>query len=403
MKNIFLHGLIVLFIVSLLWSCKKESEDSIAQPDFIKTSLPVSLAIDGGQEFEFYIANATEGVVYQWELPDMLTLISGQGTNRITVQGSVEGGLIPVKSLGVTAVKNKKRSYTRWFYKEITILTPPPSLDNYKTKRFGSKTWMIENLNEKGVDGNLGWAYDNNENKSAIYGRLYTWAEALTGISKATVAQNPYKFGYAGVDDAGNAFKFDGTTASSANIQIQGACPKGWHLANANDWYDLLVAIKAEYNISGSVLSDVGSSKDGYIIGWGREVGVVNSITLTNWGIVGPYLKGSSPQSAGGLWEGGTTFNYGGNSNFPSGAYPLFKELSEQIDFNILPNGRWNEASKAFQQEGLYSYHWVPFLSANVGNNPLRLTIGAGNANFSNGTDSGLNGYCIRCVANYID
>lgn len=401
MKKIFFQGLVALFSVFLLWSCNKDSEGSISQPDFIKTSLPVSLAIDGGQEFEFYIADEVEGVSYQWELPDMLTLLSGQGTNRIMVKGDVKGGVIPVKSLGVTAVKNNQSSYTRWFYKEVTILTPPPSLDNYKTKRFGSKTWMIENLNEKGSDGNLGWAYDNNESKSAIYGRLYTWAEAITGVSKATSADNPYKFGYAGVDDAGNAFKLDGTTASSANIQIQGACPKGWHVANVNDWYDLLVSIKAEYNIPGNTLSDIGSSKDGYIIGWGREIGVVSSITLTNWGIVGPYLKGSSPQSVGGLWDGGTTFNYGGNANFPGGAYPLFKELSGQIDFNILPSGRWNEASKVFQQEGLYSYHWVSFLSANSGNNPLRLTIGSGNANFSNGTDSGLNGHCVRCVANY--
>ncbi|WP_158499848.1 FISUMP domain-containing protein [Sphingobacterium paucimobilis] len=401
MKKIFCHSLVLLLSFSFLLSCSKDGEDTIPQPDFIKTSLPISLAIDGGQEFDFYIADEDTGITYQWELPNMLTLIAGQGTSRITVKGVVEGGVIPVKSLGVTAVKNDKSSYTRWFYKEVTILTPPPSLDGYKTKRFGSKTWMLENLNEKGADGNLGWAYDNNVNKSAVYGRLYTWAEAITGISKATAAQNPYKFGYAGVDDAGNAFRLDGTTASSANIQIQGACPKGWHLANVNDWYDLLVSIKAEYNIPGSTLAEIGASKDGYTIGWGREVGVINSITLTNWGLVGPYLKGSSPQSAGGLWDGGTTFNYGGNANFPSGAYPLFKELSTQIDFNILPSGRWNEASKVFQQEGLYSYHWVAFLSANAGNNPLRLTIGSANANFSNGTDSGLNGHCVRCVANY--
>src|SRR5690606_5641444 len=212
-------------------------------------------------------------------------------------------------------------------------------LEGYKTKLYGSKMWMIENLNEAGEDGNLGWAYSDPQ-KTARYGRLYTWHEAMTGIPNATAANNPYATPNAsGIDDAGNPYIMDGTYANSYNIQVQGACPQGWHVPNMNDWYDLLVAIKDEYNIPANVLSDVGSTKDGYIIALGRQTGVVNAMNLTNWGMVGAYLKGSSPQNAGGLWEGGTTFYYGGNTSlgFPAGDYPLYKDLSSEIAFNILP------------------------------------------------------------------
>lgn len=397
--KIFL-GLVITPLLLVFSSCQKEEKTAVTQPDFIQVSLPISLAIDGGQEFELYIPDKEEGVTYHWTLPESLTLIAGQGTNRITVVGDIVGGTVPVKSIGVTAERAGKQSYTRWFYKEIAILTPPPTLPDYRTKRYGAKTWMIENLNDDGDDGNLGWAYNNDPQKAELHGRYYTWHEAMTGISKATAAQNPYTWGSSGIDDAGNAYVIDGTAANSFNIQVQGACPEGWHIPNVNDWYDLLVAIKADYGIPGNTLSDVGNSKDGYIIGWGREIGVTTSIVLTTWGIVGPYLKGSSPISAGGLWSGETTFSYGGNANFPGGNYPLFKDLSSEIAFNILPSGR-RTAAGVFNDESRYSYHWVAYIGTANQNNPLRLTIGSGNANFSNGYANPLDAHCLRCVANY--
>src|SRR5690606_35686996 len=397
-KNIFLY---LVLLTLFMGACQRADDPQPWQPDFIRTNLPATLSIEGGVEVELYIADAEPGAAYVWTVPQALEIVDGQQTNRIVVRGSRQGGLIPAKSIGVQGERNGEKSFTRWFYKEITILAPPPSLENYRTKRFGSKTWMIENLNEKGADGNLGWEYNNDNSKASTYGRLYSWHEAMTGISKATEADNPYTWGASGIDDAGNAYILDGTSANSFNIQVQGACPTGWHVPNVNDWYDLLVAIKTEYAIPGNTLADIGSTKDGYTVGWGREIGVVNSITLTNWGIVAPYLKGSSPVSSGGLWQGGTTFYYGGNANFPGGDYPLYKELSREIDFNILPAGRWNEGSRVFQQEGVYSYHWVAFLTTAGAHNPLRVTVGSGNANFSNGAESATNGHSLRCVANY--
>ena len=391
-------------VLSLVFfSCKEEENTEIIQPDFIKTSLSTNLTTESGQEFELFIPDKEEGVLYIWTVPDMLGVLDGQGTNRIRVMSTIDEGVIPAKSIGVVAKRNGNESYKRWLYKDITILAPPPSLENYKTKRYGTKTWMIENLNDAGTSGNLGWVYNNDPDKATVYGRLYTWYEAMTGIPKATAAQNPYTWGSSGIDDAGNPYIMDGTYANSYNIQVRGACPKGWHVPNMNDWYDLLVAIKSEYSIPGNTLSDVGSAKDGYIIGWGREGGMTNSnssIVLTNWGIVGPYLKGSSPKSAGGLWDGVTTFSYTGNANFPAGNYPLYKDLSSTIEFNILPSGYRNVAG-SYLSESLYSYHWAAYLNTAGTHNPLRLTIGSTNANFSNGYPDPLEGMCLRCVANY--
>lgn len=398
-QKIFL-GMMSLAVLWISLSCKKEKNTEVLQPDFIQASLPVSMSIDGGMEFDLFVPDGEPGTIYDWVLPDLLTLKAGEGTNRITVVGDEEGGEVSVKSIGVTAERSGKRSYTRWLYKEITILTPPPTLPNYRTKRYGAKTWMIENLNEDGEDGQLGWAYNNDPSEAAIYGRIYTWHEVMTGISEASEEQNPYTWGSSGVDDVGNPYIIDGTHTNSYNVQIQGACPEGWHVPNMNDWYDLLVAIKQEYGIPGNTIADVANSKDGYIIAWGRETGVINAMNLTNWGVVGPYLKGSSPISTGGLWQGGTTFNYGGNAVFPSGAYPLYRDKSSEIEFNILPSGR-RTAAGVFNDEGMYSYHWVAYRGTANSNNPLRLTVGAGNANFSNGYHSPLDAFCLRCVANY--
>lgn len=397
-RKIFLEIMgITALLISL--SCEKDKVTDVLQPDFIQTSLPNSMSIDGGVEFDLFVPDDEPGVTYDWTLPDILILKAGEGTNRITVVGDEEGGSVPVKSIGVTAERTGKRSYIRWLYKEINILTPAPTLPRYKTKRYGAKTWMIENLDEAGEDGQLGWAYNNDPAKAAIYGRLYTWHEAMTGIPNATSAQNPVAWGSSGVDDAGNPYIVDGTYVNSYNIQIQGACPEGWHVPNMNDWYDLVIAIKHEYGISGNTISDIASGKEGYIIAWGREVGLLNPMNLTDWGFVGPYLKGSSPISTGGLWDGGTTYNYG-NAVFPNGPYPLYQELSSVIEFNILPSGR-RTAAGVFNDESRYSYHWVGYLAADNTNNALRLTIGSGNANFSRGFHSPLDAFCLRCVANY--
>ena len=399
MKQKIFICLFFLAFSSMFLSCQKDKIE-VEQPDFITTTLPITGTVEGGSIFELSVPPDETVETYEWTVPPLLEIIEGQGTYKITVKASIEGGVIPEKSITVVARRSGVASYPRIYYKEISILLPPPSLEDYETKRYGSKTWMVANLNYSGESGNLGRVYNDDPEKAETYGRLYTWYEAMTGIPNATAAENPYKWGTSGIDDAGNPYTLDGSPAGSFNIQIQGACPEGWHIPNAYDWYDLIVAVKAEYNVSGNTLSDIASSKEGYIIAWDRD-NVFSGLNLTNWGVIGPYFKGSSPQSEGGLWQGGTTFNYGGNSIFPGGSYPLYLNESANVGFNILPGGRWNEGSRIYQQDGLYSYHWSAYLLNASNNYPLRFTIGSGNANFSNAGEAPLNGLSVRCVANY--
>lgn len=385
----------------LLAACSKQDDNTPVQPDFIRTTLPATLAVESGVIFDLSVPEDKGVESYDWTVPRQLEIQGGQGTYKLTVKAIGNGGIIPERSISVVSRQTGKTSNPRIFYQQITILTPPPTLPGYTTKRYGSKIWMTQNLNEAGADGNLGRAYNNDAQKATLYGRLYTWHEAMTGISKATAEQNPYKWGAAGIDDAGKPYVLDGSPTGSFNIQVQGACPKGWHVPNVYDWYDLTVAIKSEYNVPGKTLNEIGAGKEGYIIGWERDNGFTTGMNLTNWGVIGPYLKGSAPISQGGLWQGETTFYYGGNAAFPAGDYPLFMSEAKTIGFNIPPTGRWNNGTSKYEQEGLYSYHWSAYLKESTTHYPLRLTIGSANANFSNGEETPLNALCLRCVANY--
>ncbi|MBL1411197.1 FISUMP domain-containing protein [Sphingobacterium faecale] len=392
MKTQLIHIILVTVWMAALSSCKKDTKSAVQQPDFISTSLSGSLSVDAGEEFELFVPDNEEGVKYSWSIPDMLDLRSGQGTNRIKVISNIDKGIVPVKSIGVTAERGTQKSYTRWLYQEISILALPPTLDGYRTKRYGAKTWMIDNLNEAGDDGSLGKTHP----KYPDFGRYYTWHEAVTGIPNATASDHGYVWGSSGTDDAGKPYVLDGTYANASNIQIQGICPKGWHIPNANDWYDLLVAIKEDFNVPGNSLDQIKQIKEGYIIAWSRQEGLNKSIVAGDWGVIGPYLKGSRPQSEGGLWLGGTTYTQG---NW--GLLPTFVAQSTDIGFNILPNGYWVSATAAWGDVEGYSWHLAAVLREPNDNRPLRVTIGNTNANFSNNLLGMGHSVCIRCVANY--
>lgn len=397
MKQIHAIGLFISMTGLILFQSCREDDDKVPnQPGFI-VKTPENLTIEAGETFELNVPEQEGVIEYTWTVPESLEIVEGQGSEKITVKAWNQGGSINEKSISVVARNKQGESRVRFYYKEIIVLTPPPTLEKYTTKRYGAKTWMTENLDEKAENSMLGRYYNNDDALGAIYGRLYTWDEAVTGIPQCTPEQNPLKWGSSGIDDAGNPYTIDGSV-QSFNIQIQGVCPEGWHIPNAYDWYDLLVAIKNEYNVPGTTLNDVANNMEGYIIAWERDNGFTTGLNLTNWGFVGAYLKGSSPSSSGGLWNGGTTFSYGGNSVFPnSSTYPLYLDERIRIGFNILPGGQWT--GSAYNNIGAYSYHWSTYIPAE--SKPWRFTLASGNVNFSNAAEKSTNGFHVRCVANY--
>lgn len=107
---------------------------------------------------------------------------------------------------------------------------------------------------------------------SAKYGRIYTLTEFLTGTPKAAVEQArlltdwpaQYRPGSTFVDAVGNDIPVssvkslasaDFENTPSLSMQIQGICPYGWHVANVQDFYDMLCAAAAAKGVTPNPLS----------------------------------------------------------------------------------------------------------------------------------------------------
>ncbi|PIQ31081.1 MAG: hypothetical protein COW63_08660 [Bacteroidetes bacterium CG18_big_fil_WC_8_21_14_2_50_41_14] len=68
----------------------------------------------------------------------------------------------------------------------------------YKWRKIKDQTWFVENLNYVTSDS---WTYDGSASNGDLYGRLYTWQDALY------------------------------------------ACPNGWHVPNDNEWNTLFIGL----------------------------------------------------------------------------------------------------------------------------------------------------------------
>jgi len=99
-------------------------------------------------------------------------------------------------------------------------LTDMRDNQTYRTVVIGDQIWMAENLNFSGSGGNVGVCYGNNPNNCALYGRLYTWAEAM------------------GLPPSCNSSLCAGEVDASKDI-----CPEGWRVPTGADWTALTTAV----------------------------------------------------------------------------------------------------------------------------------------------------------------
>lgn len=334
------------------------------------TKTPASLECVGGSRFQFSIAEVEGADSYEWSVKDdqkdNIWIIEGQGTIKITVEVTKEECEIPANTVSVVAVNKGGKSDAMEYGGPISVIGEY----EYAVKIYGSKTWMVENCRESGEDGTLGKAVDIVGSGSAldagvlqrlneVQGRYYTWYEAMTGIPGCTPEQCPYVPGYSGTDDAGNTFTLDGGY-SEMGVQIRGCCPEGWHVANGNDWWDLLNAIKTEYNVPDEFV-DCGYTFNGGHDGnpanaVTRESFYLNGCTIKNMGNVGGWLRGGNGIiSDGGVWDNGSS-----EATDAGETLPLFTSGADQVGFNWYPlaylksDGTFNHTNCL----GRYGYIW---------------------------------------------
>lgn len=366
----------------------------------IGSSINGSQAIYPGETFTL-TAPEIEGITsYVWNCPegftalDPLTGLSVRYKSPATPQ-TIERDAF---KLEVTDSEGMKSEYT--FHKHIHIL------DITKAKRYGRSAWTLKNLNNAGSDGTLGKVFDDDASGEK-YGRYYSWGEAMTGIPGAA---DPYTDGDVVVDSEGVSYEVGYAARKDFGIQIQGACPEGWHIPNAYDYYDLCEGVADDYGVRKSTIQDCAASKSGIFMPDCRETDPFGKLNLMiNVGFVASYLRGGRPAADGGLWkaspstvtEDGYYFYTSGTGAFPAANdYPMYLDLDGKVGYSMMPYGRIEADGKTNPNFGLYSFIWTATVT---GGKHYRLTIGYNTCNFSNGAIDGEKKtfMSVRCVANY--
>ncbi len=373
--------------------------------NYVKTSIEGSQVIEADTEFLIYVPEDVTGKIasYTWTVPDeYFDIIDGQGTENLTVKAKVRSSNIPANTVSVVILTKTGLETTYHLEKGIFVLP----LEGYSVKRYGTKVWMTENLNYGGEDGSLGKIAADDEG-GATFGRFYTWSEAMMGSGE----ENKYLYESSGVDDAGNEYKLnDGK--ESWNVQVQGICPEGWHIPNAYDYYDLASGIADDYVLRRVSIVTCAEEVAGIFMKDVRETDPLYDMNMVEYGFVSSYLRGSRPESEGGLWKNhsnlkqeGTMFNLANKSGvFPAGEYPLyFPEDNAAIGFNLLPGGRFyvngNTQKLVYDQKGQYAYLWLA--AVNSSNRHYRFNINYNNCNLSTYDEDDNRWLNVRCVANY--
>lgn len=169
----------------------------------------VSSVTDGNDTTRTETDPATASGAYAFTFPDSL------GTYTVTCTAFASGYYSTSASRYVTTVNAKESiiDTTLGYAGNFSYFTDNRDGRTYRTVRAGNLEWFSENLAYTGSkESPVGLPYDNAEAMTDIFGRYYTWTEAVS------------------------------------------ACPEGWRLPGLQDWMDLANASGG--NTEGDSFSD---------------------------------------------------------------------------------------------------------------------------------------------------
>lgn len=243
------------------------------------------------------------------------------------------------------------------------------------------------------LDPKLIPAYEEAENGGQLqgddtHGRIYTYSEMLTGVARGGIdsaINQKFPVGWqAGdkiVDAAGNEMVIDYVTnammtgdnsvdeANNPTLtwQLQGICPYGYHIANAQDWLDLAYSMSVE------------SQGDSYPVS-------ANEITYKQ---LMTSSKGINNMAA---WMRNTS--HWQNAPIADGA--------DAFGFNYFPTG-FRYLKQGFQMYGLRKQVWVPLLYNESKAHRMNVVINNNAHTYADmrNVDNGNAILPFRCVRNY--
>lgn len=189
---------------------------------------------------------------------------------------------------------------------EVSTITDTRDIQNpqiYKTGKFGSNWWMLENLRASVwpdasktfiMIGNSSNATDpyiyypnNDSNLSGQYGNLYNWHAATRNQNVSTTDES----------------------LSGPTKNIQGICPIGWHLPTNTEWNQLIAEVTANP-------CKYGTDPDGSHVGFNLEATTSVNLQAT-LGTTRPYTEGGfNSLPVGKANGGGQVSNYGTQGHY---------------------------------------------------------------------------------------
>lgn len=215
--------LLLLAVLALIGSCSKSEEEEI-KPSLdgnLWATVPAYLKV--GREIMFScggINNPPEDLKYCWVAGTLfkdtlwrqqisVTIPDTICQHIILIMAKADGYYASSMNKYITAVDPTPGKSLKNLGRSHGFITDSRDGQQYDTVRIGHLAWFAENLNymEKGS------AYAAADDAGEIFGRLYTWEDAVGSESKSGLGNGP-----------------------------QGVCPEGWSIPTNEDWEDLAAA-----------------------------------------------------------------------------------------------------------------------------------------------------------------